>query len=431
MALSDRVIVLRSMRTRMFSTVITVVTVAIAVALMLVLISMRDSGRQAFERGSGNMHLLISAESSRLVSVLNSVFYANPPSAPLRWIQYRRLERMPEVAYAVPVQQGDSYRGFPVTATTREFFTHFSPEPGYDAREGGEPWPIDEGRIFERPFEVVVGSRAKRASGLEVGDKLYLTHGVRDDPGAHEHREFTYEVVGILGPTGTAHDRALFTDLNSSWIIHAHDRLKRENPEHETTTEADLSDDDRLITSIYVRTVTRPGSSASVASQTLASSLTRGGGMTVASPATEIEKLFEIVSNIDRILLAMAGVVVVSSGIGIMLALYNSMEQRRRQIAVLRVLGCSAPRIIRLVLMEATAIGVLGAIAGAVLAVFGSGLAASVLRERLGVVVEPSIGPSWLAGVILGTVLLGALAGIAPALVAYRTGVAKNLKPIG
>jgi putative ABC transport system permease protein len=429
MALRDSTIVLRSLRARLFSSVVTVLTVAVAVGLMLVLLSMRDAGRKAFERGSGNMHLLVSGDSSRLVAILNGVFYADAPARPLQWIQFRRIERMREVDFAVPLTQGDSFRGWPVTATTAEFFSRFSTDPAFDSRTSGGPaWTIAAGRLFERPFEVVVGAEAARETGLGVGDEVHMSHGSN---GAHEHDAFGYVVVGVLAPTGTAHDRALFTDLNSTWIIHAHERRQREDPTIETTSVDDLTDGDRLITGIYVRGVTRAGSSASAAVQTLAGRLSRDGSVTVASPTSEIRKLFRIVSNIDQILLAMAGAVMASSGIGIMLALYNSMEQRRRQIAVLRVLGCSAARVIRLVLMEAALLGLFGASAGLVVGGVGAAIAAGVLERRIGIVIEPSVEMITLSAVIVSTVVLAAVAGLVPAVVAYRTGVAKNLRPMG
>lgn len=432
MALTDRTIVFRSLKARLFSSVVTVLTVAVAVGLMLVLLSMRDAGRKAFERGSGNMHLLVSGDSSRLVAILNGIFYAESPARPLQWIQYRRIERMREVDFAIPLIQGDNYLGWPVTGTTDEFFSRFSPDPTFDIRTSeGPAWTFASGRVFGQLFEVVIGAEAARETGLGVGDELHMSHGSGGGGGDQEHGEYEYVVVGVLSPTGTAHDRVLFTDLSSAWIIHANERREREDPMVETTTIDDLTDADRLITGIYVRGVTREGSSASAAVQTLAGRLARDGSLTVASPTAEILKLFRIVSNIDQILLAMAAAVMASSGIGIMLALYNSMEQRRRQIAVLRVLGCSAARVIRLVLMEAGTLGLFGAGAGLVVGYVGAVMAAGVMKQRIGIAIVPSIDVTTLLVVVVSTVVLAAVAGLVPAVVAYRTGVAKNLRPMG
>ena len=158
--------------------------------------------------------------------------------------------------------------------------------------------------------------------------------------------------------------------------------------------------------------------------------LRRDTSITVASPANQIDRLFAIVGNVDRLFVAMALAVLLSSGIGILLALCNSMEQRRRQIAILRVLGCSQGRVFSLVITESVLIGIGGALIGILACWFGSLLAAHELRERLGLVIEPVLDPATILVVIAGTLILAAAAGLGPAIRAYRTPVARNLRPI-
>lgn len=480
MALTDFTIIRRSMFGRLFSTVTTIVTVAVAVGLMLVLLSMRDSGKKAFERGSGDMHLLISADASPLSSILNAIFYANPPQRAIPYAKFQQLAtpRFAPWAYVIPTQQGDSYEGRPVMATTPEFFTKFKPNPG-------EAWELAQGAYFDGDFEVVVGAEAARATGLRLGDRISLMHGIGKSRNAgeqaaqagHVHDEFKFKVVGLLKPTGGSHDRALFISIQSSWLMHGLDRLERagklahHDHDHATKDGAttngatkdahdhahedhdhdgdgkqdhaadehvempihveDLTDEDRKITGIYARVATREGSDASSILPSVFARLRADPTLTVANPSDEIRKLFVIIGSIDQLFVAMAAVVMVSSGIAIMLALYNSMEQRRRQIAVLRVLGSSRGRIGRLVLAESAAIGLAGAAAGVAIALIGGMVAAGVLRERLGLTIDPRLAIGSTAAVIGATVALACLAGLIPAAVAYRTPVAKNLKPIG
>ena len=270
--MTDFTIILRSMARRRFSTITTVVTVAVAVALMLLLLSMRHAGEQAFQRGAGNMHMVVSAEDSPLLTVLNNVFYSGAPRRALSWEQYVDLafNRGIPWEYAIPIQLGDSHRGHPVLATTNDFFSKFQPHRDVQ-------WQTAEGRFFEQPFEVVVGATVARTSGIRIGDTFAITHGIDrsrgwlggdDSPGVdpHVHYGFNYEVVGILVPTGSAHDRALFTDLTSSWIIHGHDRRREAEPSVATTTADDLIEADRKITGIYLRVATRPGRAVTAAS---------------------------------------------------------------------------------------------------------------------------------------------------------------------
>jgi putative ABC transport system permease protein len=436
MAMTDFTIITRSLTSRKFSTITTVVTVSVAVALMLMLLSMRHAGAQAFQRGTGNMHILVSADDSSLVSTLNNVYYAGVPRRALTWDKFQEIARSFPWEYALPTQLGDSYRGFPVMATVREFFP---PGDGSDRNWtsfepiNGEPWRLAAGRYFERSWEVVLGADVARITGLQLGDRIYLAHGIdrsrqarflrgEEDPDApHVHYEYDYEVVGILEPTGSAHDRTLFTNLESTWIIHAPDPLAVE----------DVAELDRLITGIYLRLPTRAGRQIPAALQEQFNRLRADPSITIASPQDEVRKLFNIISNIDQIFLAMAVLVMISSGIAIMLALYNSMEQRRRQIAVLRVLGCSRWRIFGFVVTESATIGLLGALLGIALSWIGMFLVVEVMQQRLGLVIHPNLEPVWTFLLVMATIVLAAVAGLVPASVGYRTPVVRNLRPLG
>ncbi|GJQ30382.1 MAG: permease [Phycisphaerae bacterium] len=439
--MTDWTIISRSLNARRFSTITTIVMVAVGVALMVVLLTMRDAGRQSFQRGTGNVHLLVSRDASPLSSVLNGLFYAAAPPKPVGFDEYETLRRALPLEWAIPVQLGDSYKGaWPVLATAPEFFTRF--QPAHDTA-----WTFASGRAFEKNFEIVLGSAAARGTGLRLGSKVVLTHGTsasRAGP-IHEHDEAKYEVVGILQPTGTIHDRAMFTNLTSSWLIHALDRLERAGEaDHDHAhdhdhgefpiCEDDLTAEDRKITNIYIRVATRPGSDVSSALPVVMERIRRdpafqAAPFTVAGPRAEVDRLLGIVGNVDRVLVAMAFVVMLSSAVGIMLALYNSMEQRRRQVAILRVLGASQGRVFSLVLTESAFIGLIGAGAGLLVGLVAAQAAAGVLRTQFGVFIAPAISLPIALGLVLGTVVLACVAGLVPAAMAYRTSVAVHLKP--
>lgn len=428
MAVTDFTFVARSLTARTFSTVTTGVTVAVAVALLLVLLGMRDAGRKAFDRGTGNMHLLISRDASPLESVLNGIYYAGAPRRPIAWNEYEALASRFPWAFAIPTQIGDSYKGRAVMATTPEFFSAFEPNPG-------EAWRFAQGAAFDGDFEIVAGADAARSLGLALGQEISLTHGApgpggRLPEGAHSHGEFPFTVVGILEPTGSAHDRAMFTNLESSWTLHAHDRrLAEAGPGISVTTPDDLIEQDKLITGIYTRTLTRPGRDASAVLQQVFDQLRRDPTITVAQPAQEVGRLFAIVGNLDRIIIGIAFVVLLASGVSIMLALYNTMEQRRRQIAVLRVLGATRGRVFGLIMTESAIIGLLGFGIGILGALIGAQVVADQMYQQLGIVVDPSVDARIIVGVGIGTVALATLAGIVPAVAAYRVSVVRNLRP--
>ncbi|MEE2895803.1 MAG: ABC transporter permease [Planctomycetota bacterium] len=448
--MTDFRLVLKSLFGRPTSTAVTVLLIGIAVALLLSMRSLREAGRDSFTRGVGNAHLIVSAESSPLVTVLNGLFYANPPRAPLAQAKISEIVDGFPWAMAIPTQLGDSFQGHPVVATTPEFITRFEPAPG-------EPWRLAKGRNFEGPFEVVIGSRVARDTGLDLGSRLHLTHGIGSsrehshaDPGAepgidaigsvghdhvhcdeegHVHDEVVFEVVGVLEPSGTHHDRIVVADLEGGWLVHAFDRRAAEGRPPPTSV-ADLEEPDRLVTGLLLRTPVRAGRGSAAIVQQAYDRLRRDPMVTVASPSTQVDNLFGIVADLDAVFLALGVGILVSGSCSVMLALWNSMELRRRQIAVLRVLGCTRMRVLGLVVTESAVIGLLGAAVGFALAIAGGGVAAGVLASRTGVVIEPSVELRGAVIIAAGTVVLACLAGIAPAFKAYRTPVAENLRPL-
>ncbi len=423
MSVGDFTIVSRSLRARLFSTGVTAAMVAVAVALLTVLLSLREAASTAFRRDVGNVHLLVSAEPSPLESVLNGLFYANAPRNPLPHAEFERIAASFPFEYAIPNAQGDSFFGYPVLATTRDFFTKLEP------REG-QPWVFQRGTPFSAPFEVVLGSVPAAASGATIGQTLHLSHGAPGDRAAHEHRDFAFTVVGILEPSGTPHDRAVFIDLESTWILHAHDRRVAElGPGAGPTTAEHLLPEDRRITGVYLRVPTRAGQQLGSVLPQVYAALRADPRFTVVNPRTEVDRLFAIVGSVDQLFYAMAAAVLVSSALSIMLALYNQMEQRRRQIAVLRVLGASRGRVFALVLTESAVIGLVGAGFGALLAAAGMVAASAVLARELGLRLDATVDPKSAVVIVAAAVALCALAGLVPAVAGYRTSVVRNLRP--
>jgi putative ABC transport system permease protein len=427
--MSDLTIVLRSLQTRLSSSVIVVVLVAISAGLLLTILSLKSAGERTFTRGTGNVHMLVSNDGSPLDSVLNGLFYANPPRGPISEERLAALKQSFPWSMFIPTAVGDSYEGFPVVATVPGFLTEFDPVGD------GSGWTFAEGRNFEKNFEVVLGAAMARETRLRIGSRILLTHGSGksregiDDHG-HVHKEYEFEVVGILEPTMTAHDRALFTNLESSWILHAHDRFERDHV-HKTVTAADLVPEDRLVTGVLIRLPSRDPRSAPPALISQYERLRRDPTVTVAQPANEIQRLLSIVWSVDILFVAMAAATLISAGVAIFLSMINSMGERRRQVAILRVLGASRPRIFWLVLTESTLVGLVGSVIGAFLAAVLLVVVTRWLGDAYGLAIESKVEPRLAIIVAMGTTLLAAAAGLVPAILAYRTGVARNLRPIG
>ncbi len=460
--MSDLQIIFRSLKSRPTSSIITIALVATSVGLLLTLLTLKTAGRTSFQRGVGNAHLIVSGDASPLVAVLNGLFHLNAPRTSIPMSTVEELRESFPWKWVIPTQLGDSFQGFPVLASTPEYLQEFSPADS-------KPFTLADGRFPTGPLEVAFGSEVARSTGLSVGDRIHLTHGapgssepiVRIETGPslpgntdtgefsdefsgpapppieihtelapHVHEEFAFEVTGILEPTKTHHDRIIHAQLEGAWLVHALDRRELEGRPPPVGVE-DLEPADELVTGVLLRTPSRPGRNSSAIVQQVFDELRRNPAFTVASPSAQIDRLFAIVSGVDAIFIAMGIAVLISSGFAVLLAMWNSMEMRRRQVAILRVLGASRIRILGLVLGESALMGMIGAGFGLVISLGGTRIASAILESRTGVVISPEIDLKSSILTVAATIVVAALAGLAPAIRAYRTPVADHLRPLG
>ncbi|MEC9123483.1 MAG: ABC transporter permease, partial [Verrucomicrobiota bacterium] len=198
---------------------LTVAGISLGVALVCAVLSLRHESERALSREAGLYDLVAGGKGSPLQLVLASVYHLDSPTGNVPYADYERLRRDSRVLWAAPVGLGDNYSGYRIVGTEAQFFD--LPE-----RNGNPFFRFREGKVFEDRFEVVLGSQVASSSGLGIGDSFFGTHGLVEVPGAEVHRDFPYRVSGILAPTGTAQDRAIFGTLESVWEIHeTEDRL--------------------------------------------------------------------------------------------------------------------------------------------------------------------------------------------------------------
>jgi putative ABC transport system permease protein len=452
-------IVSKNMRQRALATWLTGASVMLGVALVVAILLIKQGVQQRFEQGTLGYEMVVGAKGSPLQLVLNTVYNLDISPGNISWKLFEQLRDDKRVKLAVPFSVGDNYKGFRIVGTTDSFFKEFEFEPGRrpelaagrvfnfseaalksafreaeerarerEARERGEEFkPAAEPAAVERPFEAVVGSTVAEDTGLAVGQKFIAAHGVQPSAEAIEHTANPWTVVGILRPTHTAVDRAIYINLDSFYHIEGHElrapggQAKEEKPAAEEAKDTDP--DPGQVSSIVLKL------RSPITAFGLYREINDREDAQAAFPAAEIRKLFSIVGNIDRLLLAQAVLILVVAGVAIAVSIYNSMSERRREIAILRALGARRGTIFSIVLLEAVSICVLGAVAGLLCGHLVVGLANEALYKASGFVI-PAFHIQPLEWYVLGVaVILGAVSGIGPAIGAYRTDVAKNLAP--
>lgn len=395
-------LVRRSLRQHFLSTAITSLSIALAGGLWLSVWAIRDQANAVFTKVDSGFDAVLGARGSKLQLVLNAIFHVEASPGNLAWEDFEDIQSDPAVAKAIPLAVGDNYRGYRLAGVSTNLFSEIEYRPG----QRFQVFP--NGRIFDPgKQEAVVGSFAARKLGIKVGDTFHPYHGLTFDP--EKQHEETYHVVGILKPSNTPADRVIWIPLAGLQRMSGHD------PKAATDLSAVL---------IKVRSPL-----AGFRLDTLYNK--QGDRLTLAYPIGQImAQLFSKIRWLDRVLELIASLVAVVAAASVLASIHNSMNERRRDIAILRALGARRRTIFGTILLEAVTISVLGmTVAFAVYFAIFAGVAA-VLRAELGVVLSAA---QWHWVMLWAPLLMtgmSALAGLGPAVKAYQTNVAKHLAPV-
>ena len=406
-------LVLRSLRQHALSTAVTAGAMALACGLVLAVFNVTAQARDAFVRDPG-FDAVLGARGSPLQLVLNTVFHLETSPGNIPWTLYEEFKNDPRVEIAIPYAVGDNYRGFRIVGTTPQIF-----EVEYAE---GRRHKVKTGRLFDpRNREAVIGSFVAETTGLKVNDRFHPSHGTGEH-GEHEHED-EYNVVAILEPTNTPADRVVWIPIEGIFRMEGH-VLRGTGEEHQPEPGEEIEDEHKEVSAVMLRL---KGEAAGFA---LAIKARESGVATLAWPiANVMQDLFDKLFWFVRILEIVAYLVVAVSMGGILASLYNTMNERRREFAILRALGARRATVFLAVVSEAAAIAAAGALAGFLVYALVLAAAAYTLRVQTGVVLDLFASHPVLWAAPAGIVALGALAGLLPAAKAYRTDVAQNLAP--
>lgn len=404
----------RSLRQYRLANTITVLTTALAVGLAFAVFAINAQAKAAFVGGGSGYDAVLGARGSQLQLVLNSVFHLETSPGNIPWSLYAAAKERAGVERAVPMAVGDNYRGFRVVGISLEYFT--------DPPKDSPPWKLGAGGRFFDPElrEAVVGSFAARKTGLAVGSKFNPYHGLKFDEKMRHQEE--YVVVGVLEPTNTPVDRVFFIPIEGIFRMEGH-VLRGGGEEFVPQAGQGIPEEHREVSAVLLD-LSNPR-----AGFVLEQQINRQGKVaTLAYPIGRVmAEVFNKLGWAHQILALVSYLVLFIATGSIMTSLVQTLGSRAQEFAVLRALGMPKQKLFGLLVMESSLLALAGSILGFV--VYGAvvGIAAGVIREQTGVVIEVlSFHPVFLWGPAL-MVSLGALAGLLPAWKAYSTPVAENL----
>ncbi len=419
----------RSLLNRRLTVFLSVLTIAFSVALLLTVERVRTEARTSFNQTISGTDLIVGAPSGDLQLLLYSVFQLGNASANMSWQAAQEIAAMPEVEWTLPLALGDSHKGFRVMGTDATYFDHYK----YGRKQ---PLAFASGQRFDQLYQAVIGAEVAQKLGYKVGDRMIIAHGM----GKHsfkEHDDKPFTLVGILERTGTPVDRSVLASLESIEAIHVgwgkpalgdiRTRFAEKQGKNTSLNMEQLQP--KAITALLVgvkkktqlfkvqRRINEGGQGLKVVSEPLQAVM----------PAVALQQLWKLVGVAENALLVVAGFVVISGLVGLMSVILTGLNERRREIAILRAIGARPMQVMVLLVAEAFILTLLGLLIGAGLFYLLLLVAAPAVYDIWGIWLPVSGFSLTELKLLCVIAVAGLLVGLWPGLRAYRISLAEGL----
>ena len=407
----------QSLRNRWITALLTVLAIAVSVVLLLGVEKIRTGAKASFANTISGTDLIIGARSGGIQLLLYSVFRIGNATNNMTWRSYEDISQRPEVAWIIPLSLGDSHRGFRVLGTSQEYFDR------YKFRQG-RSLEFASGKKFDDLFDAVVGADVAEALGYKVGDKIVVAHGL-GRIGLNKHDDKPFRVSGVLKKTGTPVDRTVHVSLAAIEAIH----IDWQGGARRT---------DRTVTADEVRTMRLRPKAVTAAMVGLKSKLAifklqryvnqyRSEPLSAILPGATLYELWGLVGTAETALMVVSFMVVVTAILGMITMILATLNERRREIAILRSVGAGPRTVIGLLVLEAGILTLAGVIVGVVLTYVLLFALRPVIDTTYGLYLEIAAPSSPELMALAAIAIGGVVAGLLPALRAYQHSLADGM----
>lgn len=301
--------------------------------------------QQAFARDLAGIDVVVGAKGSPLQLILSGVFQIDTPTGNVPLAEVQALQANPQVAKLIPISMGDSFKGYRIIGTTPDYLSHYA-------------GVMASGAMWQAPMQAVLGAKVARDTGLRVGDGFVGSHGLGG--GGHAHGQTPYTVTGVLTPSGSVMDRLILTATESVWRVHEKDTAL-------DAADQKILEEEREVTLALIQY------RSPLAAVTFPRFINTATNMQAASPALEVSRLLGLIGIGADVLRAFAGVLLLTAGLGVFIALWSAVRERRADLALLRMLGAAPRQLAALLWCEAVWLALLATLLGLAL---GQGVAA-------------------------------------------------------
>ncbi|MEF1246354.1 ABC transporter permease [Vibrio owensii] len=406
----------KSLMNRKATAILTIMTVAISVVLLLGVERIRTQAKDSFANTISGTDLIVGGRSGQVNLLLYSVFRIGNATNNIDWKSYEEFANHRAVDWAIPISLGDSHKGFRVMGTNHSYFEHYK----YGSKQ---PLTFSEGREFNGLFETVLGSDVAKKLGYKIGSEIIIAHGI-SDVGFSRHDNLPFKVVGILAPTGTPVDKTVHVSLEAIEAIHVGwESGARLGP---TPSAEELKARDFQPKQITAMLIGLKSRIQTFALQRQINTYPQEP-LSAIMPGVALHELWGMMSIAEQALMAVSGFVVVAGLLGMLSSLLTSLQERRREMAILRAMGARPKHVFSLLISEASLLTFAGIIAGVAGLYSMLALLQPIIQQSYGIhLTLTALSPyEWM---LLGFVqCAGIVIGFIPAFRAYRQSLSDGM----
>lgn len=393
---------------RPLASVLSILLLAFGAGIISLLMSVSKQVEGQFTKNISGIDMVVGAKGSPLQLILSSVYQIDAPTGNISLKEYQKLIKNPLVKKGIPLAYGDNYEGYRMVGSDTSYMGLYNAQ-------------LSEGKIWSKSGEALLGSRVHELTTLKIGSSFVGSHGL-DNKMEDKHDHFEYKVVGILKPTGTVLDKLILTNIESVWDVHDHGDDHGHEHSHDHGHEHEHEEEKpKEITAALIQFKSPMGN------LTVPRMVNQRTQMQAALPAIEINRLFTLMGTGMKTLRSLAILIVLISGISVFISLYQSLKDRKFELALLRSMGASRMQLFGLVIIEGLLISIIGYIIGIILGKLGLWLISTMTDQAYSY--ELNVSFITMDEVILfgGILAVGFLASLLPSIQAFRLNISKTL----
>ncbi len=406
----------KSARNRKVTAILSILTVAISAILLLGVERIRTQAKSSFANTISGTDLIVGGRSGQVNLLLYSVFRIGNATNNIDWKSYQEFSQHRAVKWAIPISLGDSHKGFRVMGTNHSYFEHYR----YGQKQN---LAFSQGREFNGLFETVLGADVAKQLGYEIGSEIIIAHGI-SDVGFSRHDNLPFKVVGILAPTGTPVDKTVHVSLEAIEAIHvgwesganlgnnpAADQLKAMDFEPKQITAMMLGLKSKIQTFALQRQIN------TYSKEPLSAIL----------PGVALHELWGMMSVAEQALMAVSVFVVIAGLLGMLSSLLTSLQERRREMAILRAMGARPKHVFSLLILEASSLTFIGIVVGTLALYLILALASPIVQQNYGINLSIVTLSSYELSLLGLVQLAGTVIGFIPAFRAYKQSLSDGM----